>query len=89
MKTSLSSFCHILVAVVILLVSGFATAQVAAQPSFPRPLIAQAQAYVTDTPGNPQNASSFETNRAAYVEVIVIPLLLFILMVGVVRSRRV
>ena len=52
-------------------------------------LTPQAQAYVTDTPGNPQSASSFETNTAAYVEVIVIPLLLFILMVGVVRSRRV
>ena len=89
MKTSLSSLCRGLVAMVILLVSGFATVQVAAQPSFPQPLIAQTPAYVNNTPGNPQGTPSVETNRAAYVEVIVIPLLLFILMVGAVRSRRV
>ena len=80
-----SSHCRLLVALVVLFFSGF----LAAQP----PVLAQAQAFssVQERGDPPAQRTGYATdmNTAAYVEIIVIPLLLFILMIGVVRRHDV
>jgi len=88
MKPSFSSRCRLLVALAVLFFSGL----VAAQPPV-QPVLAQTQAFSSvqerGEPSSQRANYAAEINTAAYVQVIVIPLLLFILMIGVVRRQDV
>lgn len=86
MKTTSPSHCRLLAALAVLSFSGF----VSARPPV-SPILAQAFSSVQERGEPPAQLASYaaEMNTVAYVEVIVIPLLLFILMVGVVRHHKV
>ncbi|MDB6138753.1 MAG: hypothetical protein JWO94_1825 [Verrucomicrobiaceae bacterium] len=93
MKTLQPTLCCLLVALVVLFSSGFATALVPTTPSHPAPFLAQTQ-VMASAPGNHElpshrSTTAIEANSMAYLEIIVIPLLLFILMVGVVRKQKI
>ena len=88
MKHTFSSRCRLLVALAVLFFNGF----LAAQPSA-RPMLAQPQVFSSaqerSEPSSQRASYVTEMNTAAYVQIIVIPLLLFILMIGVVRRQDV
>ena len=74
MKNPSSPRC-LLAALLLLFVSGFTPAQGAVQDR--------------NDPSAQRPGYAVEMNTTAYVEIIVIPLLLFILMVGVVRTQKI
>ncbi len=88
MKLTPSPRCRLFVALAVLFFSGF----LAAQPPA-RPMLAQAAAFSTvqerDEPSGQRVSYAADMNTAAYMEIIVIPLLLFILMIGVMRRHDV
>ncbi|MDB6120000.1 MAG: hypothetical protein JWO08_3781 [Verrucomicrobiaceae bacterium] len=74
MKNPSSPRC-LLAALLLLFVSGFSPAQGSVQER--------------NDPSATRPSYAVEMNTTAYIEVIVIPLLLFILMIGVVRTQKV